>query len=108
VTDSSKTFLDAFFPVIKWPYIIVSKIWGFEPNKLTPSGVSAILTDLVTLIISFMLIMCFPKEPTSESMIQYIGAVVLLIVVIYGFLPAAMRLLYGDYSQYVNDGEDMK
>lgn len=105
MTDSSKTFLDAFFPVIKWPYIIVSKIWGFEPNKLTMSGIAAVAIDLFTLIISFMLIMCFPKEPTSEPMIQYIGAVVLLIVVIYGFLPATMRLLYGDYSHYVEGNE---
>ena len=81
----------------------VEFVWSYNPNKLTPKGISSLLIDLFTLIVSYMFIVYFPKEQAQEPMLQWIGAAGLLMVMIYAFLPAMSRIFFGSYEHYVEE-----
>ncbi|MDD3961308.1 MAG: hypothetical protein PHT77_05550 [Bacteroidales bacterium] len=103
--EPPKTFLDALLPETKYPYIAATKIWGYEPNKLTPHGISSVLIDMLSLLVGFMFICHFPQTQAQEPMIQYIGAAIMLGIMVLVFLPAMTRLVFGSYAHYI-EGDD--
>jgi hypothetical protein len=101
MTTDKKDFLDKLLPVTKHPYLLVTKIWGFEPNALTPKGISDVMIDLMTLLASTMLIVYFPNDIMPEPILQWIGVVVLLGVIVFVMLPSMSRILFGSYEHYI-------
>ena len=85
---------------------IINKVWGFNPSKLTPSGVSRLFTDILTMVICLMFIGYFPPAPTQEYMLQWLGAAGLLLIMIYGFLPSMTRVFFGNYEHYIDEEKE--
>lgn len=86
---------------------LVSKLWGFKPSTLTPEGLSNLLTDFVSLAIAGFLFIAHPHEFSTDSTIRWMGAVALLVLMLYGFFPQMFRIIYGrHYGRYVEEGED--
>jgi len=82
---------------------IITKVWGFNPSKLTPSGVSRLFTDIVTMFICLLFIYYFPQAPASEYMLQWLGAAGLFLIMIYRFLPSMTRVFFGNYEHYIEE-----
>jgi hypothetical protein len=84
---------------------LISKLWGFKPSTLTPEGLSKFLTDLASLTISGFLFIEYPHEISNDFTIRWMGAVALLLLMLYGFFPQMYRIIYGrHYGRYVEDG----
>jgi len=88
---------------------LIEKLWGYPPSKLTSEGSSKLIEDAMTMFISGFLFMNYPHELSSDLTIRWAGAVALLLLMLYAFLPQMMRIMFGKYyNHYVDEEEEVK
>jgi hypothetical protein len=85
---------------------LVEKIWGYKPSTLNSHGVSTLLTDCMQVLICGFLLVAYPKELSTDLTIKWVGAVALLLLMLYGFFPAMMRLMYGTWYEHTTIESD--
>jgi uncharacterized membrane protein YwaF len=93
---------------------ISEKVWGFKLADLTYTGIADIMIDITKIIICLIIFWDYnyafsetgtPNTPNTSPLV-WIGAVLLLAVMIYVFFPALTRLLYGRYTHWVRKEEN--
>jgi hypothetical protein len=85
---------------------IVEKIYGYKPSTLTPDGLSGLAVDVMQLSVCGFLFINYPKILSDDATIRWAGAVALLLLMIYGFFPPMVRVLYGRYYAHYVESED--
>jgi len=74
----------------------IEQVWGFSLYSITMEGVSMIIIDVVTCIISTFLLFGAPII-FSTYYERWTTCVLVLILAMFVLWPALMRLLYGKY-----------
>ena len=90
---------------------LIEKLYGYKPSAITSSGLSVLLKDFMQIIVCGFLFMAYPKELSTDLTIIWAGAVALLLLMLYGFFPAMIRLMYGKWYEHTvieSDDEGMQ
>ena len=85
---------------------VFTKIWGYEPNKLTADGVAKIVIDVTTLLVCILLVAYYPTTQVQDSpALQWLCTVGMVLITIYGVLPSWSRIIDGHYQHWIENKE---